>query len=166
MGISIGSGSRGGFKISARQGGAIGVVATLAFAGWAIAYATGMFLWTGRQSGTMRSFGVGKISVIGNTNRTNTFGFKSFYYLAGQEAVLHYAADIKAGGLRIYLTRAAGLAQRVSDTRTVSESGAGQISHRIPVSGLYRWSIRPTVARGSKGYDLTYTASWGARPAG
>ncbi len=167
MSISFGSGSGslGEFKLTARQGGIVGLLALLAFLGWGAAYVTGMFPWTGRESATLRSFGAGKVTMVGNTGNRSAFGFKSFYYLAGQEAVLSYTTDITAGGLRIYLTRAGGLRQRISNTKTVDQSGAGEITYIIPKSGLYRWSIRPTVTRGSKGYDLSYSASWGARPA-
>ncbi len=167
MSISFGSGSGslGEFKITARQGGIVGLLALLAFLGWGAAYTTGMFPWTGRESATLRSFGAGKVTIVGNSGSRSAFGFKSFYYLAGQEAVLNYTADIKAGGLRIYLSRSAGLRQRVSNTKTVDQSGSGEITYIIPQSGLYRWMIRPTVTRGSKGYDLSYSASWGARPA-
>lgn len=167
MSISFGSGSAslGAFKISARQGGVIGLLALLAFVGWSVSYATGLFPWTGRESGTLRSFGAGKIAIIGNKGSRSALGFRSFYYLAGQEAVLHYAADVKAGGLRIYLVRSAGLGQRVSGTEMVNQSSSGEITHIIPQSGLYRWVIGPTVTRGSQGYDLSYTAIWGARPA-
>lgn len=165
MNFSSGSIALGEFRLSARQGGVAGALVLLVFLGWGAAYATGIYPWTGRESGTVRSFGAGKITVIGNQKRVNSMGFKRFYYWAGQEAMLHYSADVRAGGLRIYLAHGGGLRQRVSDTWTISESGSGEFTFVVPQSGFYRWSINPTVTRGGKGYDLSYTASWGARPA-
>lgn len=158
------SGSLGEFRIGARQGGIAGLLVLLAFLGWGVAYATGLFPWTGRESATLHSLGAGKVAVFGNAGGRSAFGFSSFYYLAGQEAVLNYQAEIRKGGLRIHLSRAGGIRKRVSGTKTIGQSGSGEIAVIIPQSGLYRWTIRPTVTRGSKGYDLSYSASWGARP--
>ncbi len=167
MSINLQSGSMslGEFRLGARQGGIIGAVVLVALLGWGAAYATGAFPWTGRESATVRSFGAGKVTIVGSQKRRNSLGFKRFYYWAGQEIMLQYTADVRAGGLRIYLAHGAGLRQRVSDTWTVSQSGSGEFTYVIPQSGFYRWSINPTVTRGAEGYDLSYTASWGARPA-
>jgi len=165
MNLHSGSLSLGEIRLSGRFGGIVGALALLALVLWAAVYVTGIFPWTGREGGTLRSIGAGKISVIGNQNRTNAMGFKTFYYLQGQEAMLHYKADIKAGGLRIYLAQGGGLRQPVFGTVNVDKSGEAELSYAILQSSFYRWSISPTVTRGSKGYDLSYTASWGARPA-
>ncbi len=133
---------------------------------WTTAYMTGLFPWTGREGGTLKSFGAGRITIVGNQDRTSSIGFKTFYYWSGQEVVLRYDADVRKGGLRIYLAEGGGLRQRVYDTVTVDETGSGEISYRIPRSGFYTWSISPTVTAGGRGYDLGYTAVWGARPAG
>ena len=68
--------------------------------------------------------------------------------------------------MRIYLAEGGGLRQRVFDTVTISETGEGEISYRIPKSGFYAWSISPTVTAGGRGYDLSYVTVWGAGPAG
>jgi hypothetical protein len=79
--------------------------------------------------------------------------------------MLHYSAEIKAGGLRIYLAEGTGLKLNPSDFTTISKSGEGELVYPIARSGMYRLSIGPTVTNGSKGYDLSYNAAWGARPA-
>ncbi len=167
MSIDFHSGrlSLGELRLSARHGGIAAALAVLVFVCWVAAYATGLFPWIGRESVTVSSFGAGKISIIGNQKRSNSIGFKQFYYWQGQQVMLSYSADIEAGGLRAYLVRGAGLDVDPSDIVTISESGVGELVRTIPQSGFYRWSIGPTVTRGSKGYDLSYTAAWGARPA-
>jgi hypothetical protein len=158
-----GSISFGEIRLGGRFGGVVAALAVLAFVLWVAAYVTGLFPWTGREGGTLKSIGAGKITVIGNQNRTNSIGFKTFYYWEGQEAVLHHETDIREGGLRIYLAEGGGLRSPVIDTVTVNESGEGEIVYKVPKSGFYRWSINPTVTHGGKGYDLTYKAIWGAR---
>lgn len=157
--------SLGEFRLSARHGGIAAALAVLAFAVWASAYAVGLFPWTGSESASLRSFGAGKVSIIGNQGRTGSMGFRQFYYWQGQEIMLRYRAEIKSGGLRIYPVRGAGVQLNPSDIVTISKSGEGELVFPVRQSGFYRWSISPTVTRGSKGYDLSYTATWGARPA-
>lgn len=166
MNFRSGPALQGEFRLGARSGGLIAGLVVFGLAIWAIAYMTGLFPWTGREGGTLKSFGAGKITIVGNQDRTSSMGFKTFYYWSGQEVVLHYDADVREGALRIYLAEGGGLRQRVFDTVTVSETGSGEISYRVPKSGFYTWSINPTVAAGGRGYDLGYTAVWGARPAG
>lgn len=165
MSMKFGSGSvsLGEFRIDGRAGGLVGGLAVLAAAIWAAAYLTGIFPWIGREGGTLKSFGAGRITIVGNQDRTNSLGFKTFYYWSGQEVMLHYDAEVHDGGLRIYLAEGGGLRQRVFDTVTVNETGTGEINYRIPKSGFYSWSISPTVTAGGRGYDLGYTAVWGAR---
>ena len=163
MNMHSGSLSLGEIRLSGRHGGIAGALALLAIVLWAAAYVTGLFPWTGRESGTLRSLSAGKISVIGSQNRTSSFGFRTFYYWQGQEVMLHHTTDIRDGGLRVYLAQGGGLRKPAFDAVTISESGEGEIVYKVPQSGFYSWTISPTVTRGSKGYDLTYTASWGGR---
>jgi hypothetical protein len=165
MSMNFGSGSvsLGGFRIGGQAGGLVGGVVALAVVAWASAYLTGLFPWVGREGGTLKSFGAGKVTIVGSQDRTSSLGFKTFYYWSGQEVVLHYDAEVRDGGLRIYLVEGGGLRQRVFDAVTVSETGTAEVSYRIPKSGFYTWSIKPTVTAGGRGYDLGYTAVWGAR---
>ena len=164
MNLNSGSLSLGEIRLGGRHGGILAALAVLAFVLWCAAYVTGIYPWTGREGGTVSSIGAGKISVIGNQKSINTLGFKTFYYWQGQEAMLHYKADIKDGGLRIYLSEGGGLRKPIFGIVNVDKSGEAELSYNIPRSGFYRWTISPTVTRGSEGYDLSYTASWGARP--
>ena len=163
MNFGSGSASLGEFRIGGRAGGLVGGLVVIAVVVWAAAYFTGIFPWVGREGGTVKSFGAGRITIVGNQDNTSSLGFKTFYYWRGQEVMLHYDAEVRDGGLRIYLAEGGGLRQRVFDVVTVSKSGTGELSYRIPKSGFYTWSISPTVTAGGRGYDLGYTAVWGAR---
>jgi len=165
MSMSSGSLSFGEFRLGARQGGILAALAVLAFLLWLAAYVTGLYPWTGWESAKVRNLSAGKISIIGSSRSGRYFGFKEFFYLKGQEAVLHYSLDVNAGGLRVYLAHGGSKFGIASEPQTVAQSGEGEIVYRIPESGFYEWTIKPTVTRGTSGYDLSYSAKWGARAA-
>ena len=139
-------------------GGGIALVVVL----WALAYLTGLAPWLGYVDKTHRdASGVG-LSVAAGTVSGGGFGPTTFAFLEGQEVFVDYDIEIRRGALKIYVFNYDGLEDVL--WQTVTNSGSGTASVRIPETGLYKIVIEPTVVGGTgRGYDLDISATWGAR---
>jgi hypothetical protein len=143
--------------------GAIGVVAAL-FALWALVYFSGAFPWLGYAWLKRDTFGVGPVTVIGENSAGTTFGVSTFAFFKGQEIVVDYDADIRAGSLRFYVYDMAKSGQGAGLSHYVTETGAGTWTYGVPQTGIYVIVIEPSVVRGAgRGYDMSYRVWWGAR---
>jgi hypothetical protein len=131
---------------------------------WAVAYGAGAFPWLGYAWISRSSFGAGPVGIIGETSAGTELGFSTFLFFKGQEITVAYDADIKAGSLGFYVYRPYDGTLGDGVSHYVTESGAGEWSMPVPATGIYHITIEPSPAKGAgRGYDLIYTAWWGAR---
>jgi hypothetical protein len=133
---------------------------------WAVLYFTGALPWLGYAWLKHDSFGAGPFSVAGEDRMGTSFGLDTFLFFRGQEIVVDYDAAIRTGSLMLYVYDMAKMGQGLGAQHFVTENGSGQWTTRIPRTGLYVISIRPSTAPGNPGgYDMSYRVWWGARPA-
>ncbi len=139
-------------------GGGVALVVVL----WALAYLSGLAPWLGYVDKTHRdASGVG-LSVAAGTVSGAGFGPTTFAFLEGQQVFVDYDIAIRRGAVLVNVLEYAGMEHVL--WQTVSTSGPGTATVRIPRTGLYKISIEPTVVGGvGRGYDLDISASWGAR---
>jgi hypothetical protein len=82
------------------------VLSCLAFlVGWAASYASGAWPWLGYASMTRSTFGAGPVTIIGENRRGIDVGLETFFFFKGQEIVIDYDAEIRAGSLWLYVYR-------------------------------------------------------------
>ncbi len=133
---------------------------------WAALYASGVFPWLGYSWLKRESFGAGPFSVIGENQAGTSFGLSTLLFLKGQEIVVDYAAEIRAGSLRLYVYDIGKTGQGAGGSHYVTQTGSGVWTYNVPKTGLYTISIGPSVTQGAgRGFDLSYRVWWGARPA-
>ncbi len=145
-------------------GGALtaGAVVVLVALLWPVAFLSGLAPWLGHMSQTHRDASAVGLSVAAGSVSGSAFGPTSFAFLEGQQIFVEYDITIRRGGVRIGVLEYAGMEHVLWET--VSTSGPGTVSVRIPRTGLYKISIEPTVVGGvGRGYDLDIDATWGAR---
>ena len=122
------------------------------------------FPWLGYAWLTRQSFGAGPFSVIGEDQAGTNFGISTFFFMSGQEVVIDYDAEIRAGSLFLYVHDLTKAGQGLGGSHFVTESGPGVWTYRIPRTGLYAITIEPSTAKGAgSGFDMSYSAWWGAR---
>ena len=136
-----------------------------AFALWAALYLSGALPWLGYAWMTRSSSSGGGIGVVGETRAGSGFGATTFLFFQGQNIVIDYRADIRAGALWLYVYRPFDGVLGDGVAHFVTETSAGVWAVHIPQTGIYSITIAPTVMRGAgQGWDLNYTAWWGAQP--
>ncbi len=146
---------RGGALVAASG---IGVVVVL----WLVAYLSGLAPWLGFMDKSYRNISAGAVTIAGQTSSGSAFGPTSFAFLAGQEVYVDYDITLRRGAVLINVLEYAGMEHTL--WHTVTRSGSGTASVRIPRTGLYHITVEPTVVGGvGQGYDLDISASWGAR---
>lgn len=134
--------------------------------GWAGAYFSGAWPWLGFASLARSSHGAGAITIVGETRMGTEYGFDEFVFFEGQEIVIDYDAEIHAGSLWFHVFQPWDGVLGDGTTHYVTSSGKGQWTMRVPETGYYHITVEPSVVRGKgKGWDMAYTAWWGARPA-
>ncbi len=132
---------------------------------WLAAYASGAYPWLGHASWTRRSTSLGGLTIAGEERMGWETGLDEFLYVRGQEIVIAYDADIRTGSLWFHVFRPFDGLLADGATHYVTKSGSGEWTMPVEETGLYHVTIEPTVVRGAgKGWDLSYSASWGARP--
>src|SRR5512132_1975777 len=67
--------------------------------GWAASYASGAWPWLGYASMTRSTFGAGPVAIVGENARGIDIGLETFFFFKGQEIVIEYDAEIRAGSL-------------------------------------------------------------------
>jgi hypothetical protein len=135
-------------------------------AAWLAAYASGAYPWLGHASWTRRSTTLGGLTIAGEERLGWQSGLDDFLFVRGQEVVIAYEADIRAGSLWFHVFRPLDGLLGDGSTHYVTKSGRGEWTMPVEETGYYHVNIEPTVVRGAgKGWDLSYSVSWGARPA-
>ena len=133
---------------------------------WIVLYASGVFPWLGYSWLKRDSFGAGPFSIVGENRVGTELGLSTLLFFRGQEIVVDYDAEIRAGSLWLYVYDITKAGQGGGASHHVTQTGAGVWTYAVPGSGLYRISIGPSVTQGAgHGYDLSYSVWWGARPA-
>jgi hypothetical protein len=143
------------------------IVAALAFLAWLGSYASGALPWLGYAWLKREWQSSGPLLPSGETSMGTELGLTSFLFFEGQEIVVDWNAEIRAGSLWFYVYNPYD--GRLGDgvAHYVTESGAGTWTTRIPKTGMYTITIEPTTVRSDdRGWDLGYSVWWGARPAG
>ena len=147
-----------------RRFAAAAILAVLAIILYGAAYFTGLAPWLGFAWLKRDSFGAGPLTIIGEDRIGTSFGVETFLFFKGQEIVVDYDADIRAGSLWIYVYKPYDGNLGDGTATYVSESGAGRWTLPIADTGIYHVTIGPSPARGAgRGWDLSYRAWWGAR---
>ena len=114
----------------------------------------------------MNPYGVGPIGIIGETRVGTTIGATDFLFFEGQEVVIAYDADIRTGSLWFHVFQPFDGELGDGTYRYVTESGSGEWTVPIRKTAIYHITVDASPARGKgRGWDLYYTAWWGARPA-
>jgi hypothetical protein len=133
---------------------------------WFALYASGVFPWLGYSWLKRDSFGAGPFGVIGENQAGTTFGLSTLLFFKGQEIVVDYDAEIRAGSLWFYVYDMTKIGQGGGASHYVTQSGTGVWTYAVPQTGFYKIAIGPSVVQGAgRGYDLSYSVWWGARPA-
>jgi hypothetical protein len=149
-----------------RIGGAIGLAILAALALWVASYALGAFPWLGYAWLARSSFGAGPIGIIGENRAGTSLGISTFLFFKGQEIVIDYDAEVRAGSLWFYVYNPFDGELGDGVAHYVTESGAGEWTVPITRTAIYHITIEGSPTRGKgRGWDLSYTAWWGARPA-
>jgi hypothetical protein len=152
--------------VARRIGAGVASAVGLAFLAWVAGYAFGFFPWLGFAWLTRASFGVGPIGIVGETGAGTSLGVSTFLFFKGQEVVIDYDADIRAGSLWFYVYKPFDGVLGDGTYRYVTESGSGEWSVPIRQTGIYHITVDASPVRGKgRGWDLDYTAWWGARQA-
>lgn len=127
---------------------------------WVIAYFSGAYPYLGYKSKHEQS-GMG----IGQSSGT-ALGPGTFYFFRGQTIFVNYEAEITSGSLWIYV-KPYGFGEKRWQgalNRHIVTSSSGRLTYAVPKSGLYVISVKPSVTAGAgRGYDMRYSASWGAQ---
>ena len=139
------------------KGGVAGIIFILI---WLTGYFIGIFPWLGYRTATESNFGVGKVQFVGNNKAGLTLGITKLPLMRGQKLYVNYDVDIKTGSLQIWLYRPGfyGSGHRVR----ISQSGKGKVTFPVKVTGLYKLQLRGWSDNKGRGWDLSYTATWGA----
>ena len=134
--------------------------------GWAASYVSGAWPWIGYASMTRTTFGAGAITIVGESRRGVDIGLETFFFLRGQEIVIEYDAEIRAGSLWFYVYQPFDGKLGDGSSKYISSTSKGVWTVPVEVTGLYHITIdgSPTKGRG-QGYDISYTVKWGARSA-
>ena len=149
----------------ARVGVGIGAVFVAFLTFWIVGYATGAFPWLGYAWLARSSIGgPGPISIIGETRMGSDFGVSTFLFFKGQKVVIAYDADIRAGSLFLYVYQPFDGTLGDGVSRYVTTSGAGEWSVPITRTAIYHITVEASPVKGAgRGWDMSYTAWWGAR---
>jgi hypothetical protein len=142
------------------------VLAGWLFVTWLSCYWWGLWPWLGFASVTRSSFGAGSIAIVGENYRGFDVGLDDFVFYRGQEVVIEYDAEVRAGSLWFHVFQPWDGLLGDGATHYVSESGKGVWTVPVHETGLYHITIEgsPSFGKGS-GWDLTYDVKWGARRA-
>lgn len=143
-----------------------GIVAfALLLVAWLAVYATGVYPWLGYASLVRRSTSAGFLTIAGEERMGTEFGPDEFWFFRGQEIVIDYDAEIRAGSLVFHVFRPFDGKLGDGVQHFVERSGKGRWTMPVKETGWYHVSIDPSVVRGAgKGWDLSYTVQWGASP--
>lgn len=143
------------------------VLLLLGLAGcWAAAYLSGAFPWLGYASQNSSSFGAGPIGIIGENQAGFEIGPETFLFFEGQEVIIDYDTEITAGSLWLYVYRPFDGVLGGGASHYVTASGKGTWTMPVKVTDFYQVTIKPSPTRGAgRGWDLSYSVAWGARPA-
>jgi len=121
----------------------------------------------------------GAITVLGFESRHETyngyasgtsagggFGLKYALFMEGQTFYARYDATVREGALRIgAINLFAADRDNVHFAKSITASGKGEVTYRIPETGFYSIFFEGSVLGPSRTgrYDISYDITWGAR---
>ena len=94
------------------------------------------------------------------------FGLKYMLFFEGQTFFARYTTEINKGSLRIGILETFGkIGSKPHFVKSITESGSGEVTFRIPKTSIYSIFINGSVLGQNKGpgYDVAYSVRWGAR---
>jgi hypothetical protein len=142
------------------------VIIVSLLAGWLGSYFSGAWPWLGWASLTRSSFGAGNITIVGESRRGIDLGFDDFVFFEGQEVVVEYDVEVRAGSLWFHVFQPWNGVLGDGRSHYVSASGKGTWTMPVTDTGYYHVTIEGSPTRGpGRGWDLTYEVWWGARRA-
>jgi hypothetical protein len=140
------------------------IVVLGAFGLWLAAYFAGLAPWLGYAWLSRSSFGIGPIGIIGENRSGTDIGFDDFLFFEGQEIVIDYEVDVRAGSLWFHVFQPFDGKLGGGTTHYVTESGAGTWTMPVRETAIYHITIEGSPTRGpGRGWDLDYKVWWGAR---
>jgi hypothetical protein len=146
----------------AALGGFLGLLGAVGL--WLAAYFTGFSPWLGYAWLSRSSFGVGPIGIIGENGSGTDIGLDEFLFFDGQEIVIDYDVEIRAGSLWFHVFKPFDGRLGDGETHYVTESGAGVWTMPVRETGIYHITIEGSPTRGpGRGWDVDYKVWWGAR---
>jgi len=131
--------------------------ALLAIFVWSALYWTGALPWLGYKNKHDSWAG------IGGTSQGMTLGTSRFLFFKGQTVFIDYDIDeINSGALWINVGRKFSPRSGEGRAHQVTSAGSGRFAHKITSTGLYFVRVEGRMGTKGKGYDVAYSAKWGA----
>lgn len=124
---------------------------------WVAGYAAGLWPWLGYAGQSSQSLNIGNFPIGRDESGQTRLGLSTFLYVAGQNIVVAYDANIGAGCLSLHVWRIAG----ADANRCVDASGKGEWTVPVTRTGLYHIYAAPRSVGGR--WAMSYSIWWGAR---
>jgi hypothetical protein len=143
------------------RGGPLALLIAAALFCAGVAYFTGLIQTLGYESRhvTFSGFASG-------TKSGGGFGLKHMVFFEGQTFFAEYDAEVRSGSLRIGILETLGSHKSAPHfVESITESGSGEVTFRIPKTTVYSIYFDGSVLGNSqgRGYDVAYSVRWGAR---
>ena len=137
----------------------LGVPGVLIVLAWLLAYATGLFPWVGSKSWTESWSPTPAVLVATGSSHGSSLGTRRFVFLKGQTVVVEYELTrLDRGLLDVHIVQVGRLGG--GRLERVRKPSRGRVEYVVPATGIYAINVRG--AADKRGYDLSYSARWGA----
>lgn len=130
---------------------------------WVFVYISGLFPYLGYKSGGHVSSpaGIGRVQYgTGDNDQVQTH---RMFLVAGQTAIVDYDVTVRQGQLSVSLHQGMmGIGPAIVE-QGIATTGTGRISAKVPGTGIYTLTFRPTyrLNSGTMQTDVSYTLWWG-----
>lgn len=151
-------------EIALSKGRVTGPIALVALSGLilaAVAVATGTISTLGYENRHVTFHGVATGTSVGGG-----FGLKDMFFFKGQTFYARYDTEVLEGSFRIALQKTFGsFRKKPRFSEYISKSSSGEVTWRIPETGLYFMVFEGSVLGGRRGagYNVKYSVEWGVR---
>jgi hypothetical protein len=131
--------------------------------GWVFVYISGLFPYLGYKSGGLISSpsGIGRVQYgVGDNDQLQTH---RMFLVGGQTAIVDYDVTVRKGQLSVSLHPGMMAIGPALLQQGIATTGAGRIAVKVPSTGLYTLTFRPTyrLNSGTMQTDVSYTLWWG-----
>ena len=128
---------------------------------WFFAYGTGVFPYLGKKVWTERWAATPLVVVSDGVANGMNVGTRRFVFLKGQRIFVDY--DLKRlthGSLDVHIVQVGKIEAGGAGFKRVDRIGRGRVELVAPATGIYAISVKGSPDK--NGYDLSYSATWGA----